>query len=146
MYINKYIFREYDGRWKVEDDFPPEVVEAFGKAFGTLIKRNGGQEIALSGDVRLTTPDLIEQFKLGVLSTGTDVIKIGILPTPANYYSMFKLNVAGAVQITGSHNPPEFNGFKMSTNKKSVFGKTIQDIKHIIQNQDFDVGTGTEAP
>ena len=118
MNINKYIFREYDVRGKVEDDFPPEVVESLGKAFGTLIKRDGGQEVALSGDVRLTTPELIEQFKLGVLSTGTDIIKIGILPTPANYYSMFKLDVAGAVQITGSHNPPEFNGFKLSMHKK----------------------------
>ena len=145
MDINKYIFREYDVRGKVEDDFPPEVVEALGKAFGTLIKRNGGQEIALSGDVRLTTPDLIEQFKLGVLSTGTDVIKIGILPTPANYYSMFKLNVAGAVQITGSHNPPEFNGFKMSRNKKPVFGDEIQNLYSIIKTEDYEIGEGVEA-
>ena len=85
MNINQYIFREYDVRGKVEDDFPPEVVESLGKAFGTFIKRGGGQEIALSGDIRLTTPDLIEQFKTGVLSTGVDVINIGILPTPANF-------------------------------------------------------------
>ena len=116
MNINKYIFREYDIRGKVEDDFPPEVVENLGKAFGTYIKRAGGQEVALSGDVRLTTPKLIESFKAGVLSTGTDVINIGILPTPVNYFAMFKLDVAGAVQITGSHNPPEVNGFKLSRN------------------------------
>ena len=145
MNINKYIFREYDVRGKVEDDFPPEVVESLGKAFGTLIKRDGGQEVALSGDVRLTTPELIEQFKLGVLSTGTDIIKIGILPTPANYYSMFKLDVAGAVQITGSHNPPEFNGFKMSKNKKPVFGNEIQDLYTIINNEDYEIGEGVEA-
>ena len=89
MDLNQYIFREYDIRGKVSDDFPPEVVEALGKGFGTYIKRGGGQEIALSGDIRLTTPDLMEQFKTGVLSTGVDVINIGILPTPANYYSMF---------------------------------------------------------
>ena len=70
MKINKYIFREYDIRGKVSDDFPPEVVENLGKAFGTFISRSGGQEIALSGDVRLTTPSLIESFKTGVLSTG----------------------------------------------------------------------------
>ena len=101
MKINKYIFREYDIRGKVSDDFPPDIVENLGKAFGTFVKRSGGQEIALSGDVRLSTPSLIESFKIGVLSTGTDVINIGILPTPVNYYSMFKLEVAGAVQITG---------------------------------------------
>ena len=145
MNINQYIFREYDVRGKVEDDFPPEVVESLGKAFGTFIKRGGGQEIALSGDIRLTTPDLIEQFKTGVLSTGIDVINIGILPTPANYYSMFKLNVAGAVQITGSHNPPEFNGFKMSRNKKPVFGDEIQNLYSIIKTEDYEIGEGVEA-
>ena len=145
MNLNKYIFREYDIRGKVADDFPPVVVESLGKGFGTFIKRGGGQEIALSGDVRLTTPSLIEQFKTGVLSTGVDVINIGILPTPANYYSMFKLKVSGAVQITGSHNPPEFNGFKMSRNKKAVFGQSIQDIRTIIENRDYDEGEGTEV-
>ena len=146
MKVNKYIFREYDIRGKVNDDFPPEVVLNLGKAFGTFIKRSGGQEIALSGDVRLSTPSLIDQFKVGVLSTGIDVINIGILPTPVNYYSMFKLDVAGAVQITGSHNPPEFNGFKMSRNKKSVFGESIQDLREIIEKEDFERGEGDEAP
>ena len=145
MNLNKYIFREYDIRGKVADDFPPDVVESLGKGFGTFILRGGGQEITLSGDVRLTTPSLIEQFKTGVLSTGVDVINIGILPTPANYYSMFKLEVAGAVQITGSHNPPEFNGFKMSRNKKAVFGESIQNIRTIIENQDYETGEGTEV-
>ena len=145
MNLNQYIFREYDIRGKVSDDFPPEVVEALGKGFGTYIKRSGGQEIALSGDIRLTTPDLIEQFKTGVLSTGVDVIKIGILPTPANYYSMFSLGVAGAVQITGSHNPPEFNGFKLSRDKKAVFGEAIQEIRVIIEKEDYETGEGTEA-
>ena len=145
MDLNQYIFREYDIRGKVSDDFPPEVVEALGKGFGTYIKRGGGQEIALSGDIRLTTPDLMEQFKTGVLSTGVDVINIGILPTPANYYSMFSLGVAGAVQITGSHNPPEFNGFKLSRDKKAVFGEAIQEIRVIIEKEDYETGEGTEA-
>jgi len=145
MNLNQYIFREYDIRGKVSDDFPPELVEALGKGFGTYIKRSGGQEIALSGDVRLTTPDLMEQFKTGVLSTGVDVIKIGILPTPANYYSMFSIGVAGAVQITGSHNPPEFNGFKLSRDKKAVFGEAIQEIRVIIEKEDYETGEGTEA-
>ena len=66
MKINKYIFREYDIRGKVSDDFPPDIVENLGKAFGTFVKRSGGQEIALSGDVRLTTPSLIESFKISM--------------------------------------------------------------------------------
>ena len=145
MKLNKYIFREYDIRGKVSDDFPEDVVENLGKAFGTFIKRGGGKEIALSGDVRLTTPMLIKQFKSGVLSTGIDVINIGILPTPVNYYSMYKLDVAGAVQITGSHNPPEFNGFKMSRNRKAVFGQSIQELRTIIEKEDFEKGKGLEV-
>ena len=142
--VNKYIFREYDIRGKVVDDFPPKVVNQLGKGFGTFVKRSGFQEIALSGDIRLTTPKLMEEFKNGVLSTGVDVINLGILPTPANYYSMFKLEVGGAVQITGSHNPPEFNGFKMSLDRKAVYGKDIQTLRKYIDNNDFDIGNGNE--
>ena len=142
--VNKYIFREYDIRGKVVDDFPPKVVNQLGKGFGTFVKRSGFQEIALSGDIRLTTPKLMEEFKNGVLSTGVDVINLGILPTPANYYSMFKLDVGGAVQITGSHNPPEFNGFKMSLDRKAVYGKDIQTLRKYIDNNDFDIGNGNE--
>ena len=143
--INPYIFREYDIRGKVSEDFPEHIVIKLGKAFGTFIKRAGGTEIAVSGDIRLTTPELIIQFKSGVISTGIDVINLGILPTPVNYYSMFHLGVFGAVQITGSHNPPEFNGFKMSLNKKPVFGDDIQTLYALINNNDFDEGEGTEA-
>ena len=142
--VNKYIFREYDIRGKVLDDFPTEVVIQLGKGFGSFVKRNGFQEIALSGDIRLTTPQLMDEFKRGVLSTGVDVINLGILPTPANYYSMFKLEVGGAVQITGSHNPPEFNGFKMSLDREAVYGNDIQIIRKYIDNNDFDTGEGNE--
>ena len=126
------------------DDFPPKVVNQLGKGFGTFVKRSGFQEIALSGDIRLTTPQLMDEFKRGVLSTGIDVINLGILPTPANYYSMFKLEVGGAVQITGSHNPPEFNGFKMSLDREAVYGNDIQIIRKYIDNNDFDTGEGNE--
>lgn len=142
--VNKYIFREYDIRGKVVDDFPPHVVTLLGQAFGTFVKRNGFREIALSGDIRLTTPDLMVQFKKGVLSTGIDVINLGLLPTPTNYYSMFKLGVGGAVQITGSHNPPEFNGFKMSMDRKAVYGDSIQTLRKYIEDNDFEIGTGSE--
>lgn len=143
--INKYIFREYDIRGNVAEDFPPDVVENLGKGFGTFIKRAGGQEIALSGDIRLSTPELIQHFKKGVLSTGVDVINIGILPTPVNYFSMFELDVSGAMQITGSHNPPEFNGFKMSLERRAVYGDQIQDIRKIIENRDYERGEGGEV-
>ena len=145
MNINPYIFREYDIRGKVAEDFPPEVVVLLGRAFGTLVKRSGGREIAISGDIRFTTPDLINYFKEGSLSTGVDIINLGIVPTPVNYYSLFKLDVAASVQITGSHNPPEFNGFKLSMHKKPVFGEQIQVMKKFIDKLDFDIGEGSET-
>ncbi|MCK4904197.1 MAG: phosphomannomutase, partial [Candidatus Marinimicrobia bacterium] len=142
MNINKYIFREYDIRGEVKTDFPPDVVEMLGRGYGTYISKQGAKKVALSGDIRLTTPTLKQSFKKGLLSTGLDVVDIGILPSPVNYYSMFKLDIDGAVQITGSHNPPEFNGFKMSLFKKAVYGEAIQGIRKIIENQNFTVGNG----
>jgi len=140
--INPYMFREYDIRGNVAEDFPPDVVVALGKGYGTFVANQGGREITLSGDIRLTTPSLMEQFKRGVLSTGVDVIDLGLLPTPVNYFSMFHLDVAGAVQITGSHNPPEYNGFKLSYQRGAVYGQQIQDIRQIIESGHFAIGTG----
>tara|TARA_B100000029_G_scaffold303096_1_gene295925 strand:+ start:13098 stop:14468 length:1371 start_codon:yes stop_codon:yes gene_type:complete len=145
MKVNPFVFREYDIRGVVKDDFPSEFINSLGKAFGTYVKRLGAKEISLSGDVRLTTPKLKKEFKEGVLDTGIDVIDIGILPTPVNYYSMWKLGVGAAVQITGSHNPAEMNGFKMSINKSAVYGEQIQELKTLIEREDFESGTGTEV-
>ena len=143
--LNPDIFREYDIRGNVEKDFPDHIVTKLGKAFGTVIKRAGGREIAISGDIRLTTPNLINCFKSGVLMTGIDIINLGLLPTPVNYFSMFHLGVFGAVQITGSHNPPEYNGFKFSIDKKPFFGSDIQSLYTIIETNDYDEGEGSEA-
>ena len=144
-FINPFIFREYDVRGNVEEDFPEHVVKKLGKAFGTHVKRAGGKEIAISGDIRLSTPELINFFKKGVLDTGVDIINLGILPTPVNYFSMFHLDLSASVQVTGSHNPPEFNGFKMSLNKKPFYGQDIQDLYKMIKHMDFEKGEGTEA-
>ena len=144
-FINPYIFREYDVRGNVEEDFPEHVVKKLGKAFGTYVKRAGGKEIAISGDIRLSTPELINFFKKGVLDTGVDIINLGILPTPVNYFSMFHLDLAASVQVTGSHNPPEFNGFKMSLNKKPFYGQDIQSLYKLMEHMDFEKGKGTEA-
>ena len=143
MNINEFIFREYDIRGEVAVDFPEEVVVALGRAFATIVKRRGGKKITLSGDVRLTTPQLKEYFKVGALSTGIDVVDIGILPTPGNYFSVFHFNdVDGACQITGSHNPPQFNGFKLTFNQLAFFGQDIQDMLSLIKSDDFDNGSG----
>lgn len=143
MNLNTFIFREYDIRGVVAEDFTPDVVVALGKGYGTWLKRHGARNLALSGDVRVTTPELKKNFAKGVLSTGMDVLDIGILPTPLNYFSMYKRDVDAACQITGSHNPPEFNGFKLSYLKAAFFGPQIQEIKELIQAGDYEKGEGT---
>jgi phosphomannomutase/phosphoglucomutase len=132
----------YDIRGNVEEDFPETVVHDLGRAFGTFVRRQGGRTVALSGDIRLTTPKLKSWFEGGLMTTGCEVIDIGILPTPANYFSMFHLDVDGAVQITGSHNPPEFNGFKLSYKRGAVYGDQIMGLKELIERGDFEVGPG----
>ena len=140
--VNKNIFREYDIRGIADSDFTDDLVINLGKAFGTYILRDGCKCISVSGDVRLTTPRLKKKLIEGVLSTGINVIDIGILPTPVNYFSMFCLDIDGAIQITGSHNPKEYNGFKFSYKKTSFFGVQIQDLYRLIDSNDFDEGNG----
>ncbi|MCK4715941.1 MAG: phosphomannomutase/phosphoglucomutase [Candidatus Marinimicrobia bacterium] len=140
--MNPYIFREYDIRGVVAEDFPEDVVIQLGKGFGTYVREKGGKTITISGDVRLSTPELKQAFTEGLLSTGVDVIDVGIVPTPVNYYSMFIMDIDGAVQITGSHNPSNMNGFKLSSEKKAVYGKDIQYIKSIIESGKFAEGDG----
>ncbi|MDD5540659.1 MAG: phosphomannomutase, partial [Candidatus Marinimicrobia bacterium] len=140
--MNPYIFREYDIRGVVEDDFPDEVVELLGKGLGTYFHEKKARILALSGDIRLSTPHLKSILSKGLLSTGIDIIDLGIVPTPVNYYSMFTLPIDGAIQITGSHNPANMNGFKISLNQKAVFGDQIQSIKKIIEKGVFANGKG----
>ena len=141
--MNEFIFREYDIRGIVETDFTDDVVINLGKGFGTWLRRHGASRLILSGDVRMTTPALKKLFAEGAMSTGIDVLDIGIVPTPLNYYSQFVREVDAAVQITGSHNPPEFNGFKLSYKQAAFFGEQIQDIKDIILSGEFESGNGS---
>ena len=143
--MNPFIFREYDIRGVVEKDFTDDVVVNLGKGFGTWLIRKGAKRMIISGDVRTTTPHLKEMFTQGARSTGIDVIDIGIVPTPLNYYSQFIIKSDAAVQITGSHNPPEFNGFKLSYDRQAFFGQQIQDIKDLILKNDFESGEGDFA-
>ncbi len=141
--MNEFIFRKYDIRGVVATDFTDDVVQNLGRAFGTYVVRGGGKTVAVSGDIRPTTPGLIDNLTKGLMETGIIVIDLGILPTPTNYYSMYELDVDGAVQITGSHNPPEFNGFKISLNQKAFHSEQIQDLKELINTADFEVGEGS---
>lgn len=140
--LNPFIFRKYDIRGNVAEDFTEDVVINLGKAFGTSVLRNGGKTVAISGDVRITTPDLKNHFSNGLMSTGCDVVDIGIVSTPVNYYASHKLKIDAAVQITGSHNPPEFNGFKLTLKKKAFYGEQIDTLKDLIEAQNYEIGQG----
>ena len=130
--MNNNIFREYDIRGIVAEDFDTETVNSLGKAFGTVLHKKGLSQVSVSGDIRHTTNKLKNDFINGLIHVGIDVYDIGILPTPINYFSLFNTNVSSSVQITGSHNPPEYNGFKFSLNKKPFYGSSIQELKDII--------------
>jgi phosphomannomutase/phosphoglucomutase len=137
MKLRQEVFREYDIRGIVGEDLTPETVELLGKGIGTYFRRQGKKDVALGGDCRLSTPQFAEVLAKGLLSTGCSVTHVGTIPTPLLYFTMYtKPNDAG-VMITGSHNPPEYNGFKMMVGKETLFGETIQEIYALIKNADF---------
>ncbi len=141
--MNPQIFREYDIRGLVETDLLPDVVENIGKAVGTYIRRQGGKTLTLGWDVRTSSKPFREIITRALNSTGCDVIDIGMVATPLAYFSLHHLNPDGGVMITGSHNPPEYNGFKLSAGKHSLYGERIQELRKLIENKDFETGNGT---
>jgi phosphomannomutase/phosphoglucomutase len=141
--FNPHIFREYDIRGEVVKDLTPLTVETLGRAFGSRVARAKGKKVAIGRDVRLSSDSLFELLSKGICSTGCDVVDIGAVPTPLLYFSQFHLGVDAAVMITGSHNPPEFNGFKLLMNKEGVWGKEITLIYEEMKAGDFVKGSGT---
>ncbi len=143
MRINPYIFREYDIRGKVGIDLTEEIIKEIGKAYGTMVKRKGGKKVSCGRDGRHSSESLQNALIEGILSTGVNVINIGICPTPVMYFSLFTLkSLDGGIQVTGSHNPPEFNGLKICIGKDTLFGSQIQQIRNIIEKKDFEKGKG----
>ncbi len=143
MKISPYIFREYDIRGKVGVDFTEEVVREIGRAYATVVKRKGGKRVCCGRDGRNSSPSLQSALIEGILSAGIDVIDIGMCPTPVMYFSLFTLEaVDGGIQVTGSHNPPEFNGLKICVGKETLFGAQIKELKNIIEKGDFEKGDG----
>ena len=137
------IFREYDIRGLHETELTNEVAESVGRAFGTLIRREGGKRVAVGFDVRPSSPRLLAAVERGLLGAGLDIERIGLVPTPALYYAAATRDVDGALQVTGSHNPPEFNGFKMTRRDRAVYGADIQGMREAIEKGDLDSGAGT---
>ncbi|MBO6503219.1 MAG: phosphomannomutase/phosphoglucomutase [Kordiimonadaceae bacterium] len=136
------VLREYDVRGIVGDTVGEADALALGRAIGTTVRRNGGKYICVGYDGRLSSPSLSESLVEGVLSTGIDVRLVGLGPTPMLYYSVFELDADGGVMITGSHNPPDYNGFKIMMGKKPCFGEAIQNLGKIAAAGDYETGSG----
>jgi phosphomannomutase/phosphoglucomutase len=142
--FNDKIFREYDIRGVVGIDLDGDFVFSLGKAFGTLIKniKKIGNRVSVGRDGRLSSETLAENIIEGIISTGIDVYDIGLCPTPLQYFSIHHLNLDGGIMVTGSHNPPEYNGFKLSIGKETIFGEEIQKLKEIIEKRSWSESPG----
>jgi len=140
--MNPHIFREYDIRGVFEDDLNEESVTTLGRAFGTYYLDRGKRRIALGRDTRLSSPAIRDWLVRGLLDAGVDVVDIGMVPTPLTYYSTFKLGLDGSVMITGSHNPPQYNGFKITIGTDALFGAQIQDLRAMIDDGELRTDGG----
>jgi len=136
MAIPMHVFREYDIRGLVASELTPGFAEQLGRGFGRFLcqKNPGAQSIVLGRDHRLSSEGLAAAFSKGVRSYGIDVISIGVVPTPVTYYAAHVLPVDGLCMITGSHNPPEYNGFKVGIGKTTLAGPEVQELKSIVAN------------
>lgn len=142
MQINPQIFREYDIRGVVNKDLTLDIVRRLGQGFGTLMTPSGRRDLVVGRDGRLSSKAFAEALIEGLISTGCNVVDIGLCPTPVYYFSIFHLDKDGGMMVTGSHNPPEFNGFKVSIGKSTIFGQEIQNLRGLIGKGKFVKGKG----
>jgi phosphomannomutase / phosphoglucomutase len=140
--VRREIFREYDIRGVAGSDLTAETVETLGLGIGTYLRKKGRAQITLGRDCRPSSDPFRNALIAGLTATGLSVIDLGVVPTPLLYYSIHHLENDGGVMITGSHNPPEYNGFKICIGSDSVYGEQILQIYEIIQSQNFFLGKG----
>jgi phosphomannomutase/phosphoglucomutase len=129
MQINPVIFREYDIRGTVDTELTPEFARILGRAYATLAIENKLNRIGVGHDCRLSSPAYAQALAEGLADEGLDVVLSGMGPTPQLYYSVFSQDLGGGIQVTGSHNPPHMNGFKILLGKQTLSGAQIQDLK-----------------
>jgi phosphomannomutase/phosphoglucomutase len=137
------IFREYDIRGIADEELLDADVELLGRALGTYLIRDSGRTICLGRDCRLSGGRIHAALLKGLLASGANVLDIGTAPTPLLYYSVVHFEAAGGVMITGSHNPPEYNGIKTVCGPGTLHGEQIQQVLKLIQGNDFESGAGT---
>jgi len=143
--IPRHIFREYDIRGLHETELTDAVAESVGRAFADAVRRSGGSKVALGRDVRPSSVRLVAAIERGVRAAGVNVERVGLVPTPALYYAGVARALDGGLQVTGSHNPPEFNGFKMTRGNLPLYGADIQAMRERIERGDLASGAGTAS-
>jgi len=143
--VNSDIFREYDIRGIAERDLTSPVIEALGRAFAAYIKPRGITSVVVGYDARLSSTRLCDDIARGLTSAGMDVTVIGLCPTPVLYFSLFHLQPGAGVMITGSHNPAEFNGFKLCVGKETIYGEEIQKIRKIMESGEKSQESGEKS-
>jgi phosphomannomutase/phosphoglucomutase len=139
---NPAIFREYDIRGVAEQDFDEAFARVLGRAYGTMAREAGKRVVAVGRDCRLTSSAYASALAEGLVSTGLEVVDIGTCPTPLMYFSLFHFDLDGGIQVTGSHNPPDFNGFKVCLGKSTLYGEQIRDLRGRIDRGVFATGPG----
>ena len=143
--LNPTIFREYDIRGVAETDLHSEGITDLGQAVGTYVQnQTGRKQVNLARDCRLSSPRLRDAFCAGLKQSGCEVTDIGIVPTPLLYYSVLRLKAAAGIMITGSHNPREYNGFKIMVGESTIHGEDIQTLRHILETRALLTGGGSE--
>jgi phosphomannomutase/phosphoglucomutase len=140
--MNPQIFREYDIRGVVGKDITEQDVVLIGKAFGTYLQAENRSKVVVGRDCRLSSDRYRDLLIEGFLATGCDVVDIGVCPTPVFYFAIRHLNRQGGIMVTASHNPPEYNGFKLCSGYDSLFGKHIKKVQQITEAGHFAGGTG----
>ena len=140
--MNPHIFREYDIRGVVGRDLTDESVYDLARAIGTFFHGNGARRVSVGRDARESSPRFRDLLVRGFNQSGLDVMDVGMVPTPMLYYTLFTQGVDAGVMITGSHNPPDENGFKICLGKSTIFGSQIAEIKEIAFARDFATGSG----
>lgn len=138
--INPEIFRQYDIRGIAGKDMDEQDVELLGKGIGTYLQQQGNRFVAVGRDCRETSEAYSQRLIAGLNATGCRVVDIGLCPTPVAYFAIRHLETQGCVMVTASHNPAEYNGFKMCSGVDSVFGEQIQEIREIIESRAFAQG------
>jgi len=141
MKINPYMFRGYDIRGRVDKDLNPEIVEHIGMAFGTYLKRRGINKAVVSNDSRADSPRYSKSLIKGLNWTGIDVIDVGMELIGTFYWSQYYLNCKGGAYVTGSHNPAEYNGFKLANDfSETLVTDGIQELKRMVEDEDYEKG------